>query len=175
LNSQHIQEPRPLRARINRKQLYLMAGLAFAGYGVMFVLPGQGRFELVVFGVISTIIAIYVVKASFRSDARVVIDHRGVLDKRLGVGTIRWQDIRGIYVKKLKSIDHICLEVENENKYLNKRSTFTNLAAKFLKATNKISPFNINTGVLDAGPDEIYAAIVHGCEYYAGSEPTEKH
>jgi hypothetical protein len=170
MNSTARQPPPPLVARIHKKRLYLMAGLAFAGYLLMFVLPGQGRFELAVYGLMSTIVAVYVVKESLRSDAKVVIDHRGVLDKRLGMGTIRWHDIKGIYVKPLRSIDHICLEVVNESRYLNKRSAFSNAAAKFLKVSNKISPFNINTGVLDARRDDIYNAIVQGCEYYASAE-----
>jgi hypothetical protein len=155
--------------------MYMMTAFALAGYGAMFVLPGQRRFELVVFGLISTIILIYVVKEMFfGSDLKVVIDQNGVLDTRLGVGVIRWKDINGIYMEQLKSIDHVCLDVLNEDRYLSKRSAVNNLGAKFLKATNRISPFNINTGLLDAGPDEIYAAIVHGCKYYAGSEPVER-
>jgi hypothetical protein len=174
LNTQSSQAPPPLVARIHKKRLYLLAAVALGGYVLMFFLPGQGRFELAAFGLMSTIFAVYVVRETFRSDAKVVIDHRGVLDKRLGVGTIRWEDITGIYVKPLRSIDHICLEVADEQKYLRKRSKLTNASAKFLKATNKISPFNINTGVLDASADEIYAAIVHGCEYYASAGPSEK-
>ena len=166
MEQQDLQAPRPLMARINKKRLYMMVGVALAGYAAMFILPGQGRLELAVFGLISTIVAIYTVREAFRSDVKVVIDHRGVFDRRLGMGTIRWQDIEGIYVKKLKSIDHVCLEVADEQKYFARRSAFTNLAARFLRATNKISPFNINTGVLDAATDEIYAAIVHGREYY---------
>jgi|SRR6185436_3095074 hypothetical protein len=147
----------------------MMGGGAFAGYALMFVLPGMGRFELAVYGLMVTIFAIWAAREFFKSDAKVVIDRRGVLDKRLGLGIIRWQDIDGIYVKKLRSIDHICLEVANQQKYLKRRSAISNAAAKFLKTTNKISPFNINTGVLDASSDEIYAAIVHGCAYYAGA------
>lgn len=155
--------------RIHKKRLFILSGVALGGYALMYFLPGQSRFELIVYGLMSSIVAVYVVKESLRSDTKVLIDHHGVLDKRLGMGTIRWHDITGIYVKKLKHFDHICLEVADEQKYLQKRSAFTNAAAKFLKSTNKISPFNIGTGVLDAGADEIYAAIVHGCEYYGSA------
>ncbi|MEP6848176.1 MAG: STM3941 family protein [Acidobacteriota bacterium] len=149
-----------------------MTGFALAGYALMFVL-GLSRFEMVVYGLMITIVLVYVLKEFRRSDAKVIIDRHGVLDKRLRMGTIRWHDIKGIYIKPLKSIDHICLEVANEQRYLSRRSTLANLAAKFLKATNKISPFNINTGVLDASCDEIYCAIVHGCEYYASAVPED--
>src|SRR5205085_4469386 len=110
---------------------------------------------------------VYAVKEMLTTGARVIIDRRGVLDKRIGMGVISWEDISGVYTTNLNNVPHVCLEVINEKKYLADRSIVTVAALKFHKYKNNISPFSINAGVLDTSADEIYNAIMEWREYYS--------
>lgn len=48
---------------------------------------------------------------------RVVIDDHGVLDRALAVGTISWNDILDVHVKRVNSRPQLCLDLQNAAKY----------------------------------------------------------
>jgi hypothetical protein len=157
--------PPALEAQINKKKMFLMIAAGLAGYAVLYF--SLSLIPLVVTGVVLVFVIGYLLKEALTNSTRVVIDEKGVMDSRMGMGTIRWNDITDVYVAELNNIDIVCLEVADDQKYLNRRSGAAAASLKFSKALNNVSPFNINTGVLDAGADEIYSAIVAGREYYS--------
>ena len=161
--------PPSLCAHVDKSKLYFFTAALPVLFALLYFVLKVSRFELIVWGSLIVIALVYAVKELVRSDVRVVVDHRGVLDKRNGMGTIAWKDIERVYVEHLNNVPHICLDVRAEKKYLAKRSSLAVLMLKFNKRANNISPFNINAGVLDVSADEIYDAIVSGTEHYAAS------
>jgi len=165
MNPPEPETPPKLVARVDRRKLYLMMALAVCAYGVAFFLAS--RFEFVVMGIALAVGLAYGIKELLTNKTKIVIDRNGVLDTRLGMGTIAWQDITRIYVQQFQNNDHICLEVTDQTKYLNRRSTAVRTSLKLTARYNKMSPFNINTRVLDVGTDELYEAILHSAHHYS--------
>jgi hypothetical protein len=170
MQTQSRPAPPSLTATVNKQRLYLLLAGAVLGYGVMYFF--LGRVELILLGICVVVAIIYGLKQAFSDDTRVVIDQSGVLDSRLGLGTIRWRDITNVYMTQLHNIPHICLEVEDANRYLKNRSTAVKALLKFHQAANDITPFNINTGVLDAPAGDIYNAILANRQFYADRNVT---
>ena len=161
-----IENMRPPRlvARVDKKRLYWMLALAVCAFFASYFLAS--RFEFVVFAVCIVIALVYGIRLALRDDARGIIDERGVLDSRLTYGIIRWSDIARVYVSEYQHNDHVCLELTNPEHYLKRHSIVTRGLLKFHQARNKISPFNINTRVLDVSTDEVYRAILEGWRFY---------
>src|SRR3982750_183399 len=129
MNTPKALEPPAIVARVNKKKLYMMVGLAAVAYAVLFLFVSG--FELVVFGAVVVIAVCYAVRELLTNKTRVVVDGSGGLDTRLGMGTIRWGATADFYVAQNHDIDHICLEVLEEKKYLNRRSAAAKVALKF--------------------------------------------
>lgn len=165
-NSEHIQPPH-IEASINKLQLILLMAGAVIGVSALYLFFNLKPYFLYTMTGMAALIIGYGLKELLQNDARVVINHQGVLDKRLGLGTILWRDIKRVYVISLNNIDHVCMELYDEDKYLRNRNSIANLSSKLHNTTTKISPFNINTGVLNVETNEIFEAIMRGCEIYA--------
>lgn len=54
----------------------------------------------------------------FRSRPEVVIDRRGIEDRRLGIGLIPWEDVIGVSVRAIRSSKFLSVEVSEPGKYL---------------------------------------------------------
>ena len=159
---ENVRPPR-LVARVDKKRLFWMLALTVCGFGVSYFLAS--RFEFAVFTVCIVIALVYGIRLALR-DERVIIDERGVLDSRLAYGIIRWRDIARVYVSEYQNNEHVCLELVNPEHYLKRHSIVARGLLKFHQVRNKISPFNINTRVLDVSTDEVYRAIVEGRSFY---------
>jgi hypothetical protein len=158
---------RPLRlvARTDNKKMYLALVIAVLALGSASFLASRFEIAVLASGVVIGIVV--GVRETLRGNTRVVIDELGILDNRLGLGTIRWRDLRSVYVTRRYNIAHVCLEVENSSQYLRRRSVITNLLLKYRERQTDIPPFSINTGVLDIGAGEIYEAIISNWEFYS--------
>lgn len=94
---------------------------------------------------------------------RLVIDDRGVFDRTLGIGMIPWQDIVGARVKRMRNHPFICLDLRNENEYLDKLKP----VAQALVKTNVSMGFNainLNLSGVDEDPDIVCALILSKVE-----------
>src|SRR4030095_3485454 len=160
---ENVRPPR-LVARVDKKRLYWMLALAVCAFAVSYFLAS--RFEFVVLSACIAVALVYGIRLALRDDTRVIIDERGVLDSRLAYGIIRWRDIARVYVSEYQNNEHVCLELVNPEHYLKRHSIVTRGLLKFHQARNKISPFNINTRVLDVSTDEIYHAVLEGWKFY---------
>ena len=159
--------PPEIEAYPKTRKMAILFFVSLAGFCVLYFFFNIKTFYLVFLGVSLAVVGLYLARDFFDNGPRVIINHQGVYDKRLGVGTILWKDIKRVYGVSLNNIDHVCLELYNEDLYLDKRAAITNLGTKIHKTDTEISPFNIVTANLDYGYDEIFEAIANGCEIYA--------
>ena len=161
-----------IEAYVQTKRMALMLLLGAVCFTALFFFSNISRIYFYIFIPILLIATVMVVRESFDKSPRVVINQQGVFDKRIGVGVIYWKDIKRVYGVSLNNIEHVCLELYNENKYLEKRSFIINILSKLNKTTTDISPLNIVTSNLDVGYDDIFETILKGCEINSGKSST---
>jgi hypothetical protein len=88
----------------------------------------------------------------------IVIDDVGVLDRRLGVGPIRWQDISSVSLIEIKRQRFISLWLRNEDEYLSRAGGWREGIVRANRAMG-FSPFCLSFTGLTPGLDEAYARI----------------
>jgi|SRR5579883_3266713 len=93
-----------------------------------------------------------------RRGPTVVIDDSGVLDLRLGVGAIAWDDISSVSVTRLGNQRCISLWLRNEERYLSRVSALSAWLSRAGGAEG-LSPFRIKFAGLTPGLDEAYARL----------------
>jgi hypothetical protein len=74
---------------------------------------------------------------------RLVIDDRGVLDRRLAVGTIAWDDIQDVHVKRVNGRPQLCLDLPNAAKY----------TSRLPQPLRRLVPLNRQLGLTDLSVD----------------------
>jgi hypothetical protein len=169
MNASMAAVPR-LEARVDKKRLTMMIGIAVTVYAGIVFFAGAGKVYNALLGIAVVTGVVYGVKELFQDGTRVIIGPRGVLDKRNPFGTIAWADIERVYVVNNNSVNHICLDLVDEEKYFRKSSKAAKWALKFTKAKTKVSPFNINMGTLDVAAEEVYRAIERGVALERGTK-----
>ncbi len=87
---------------------------------IFFYFPGEpifnylGGFGLFFFGFLT----LALVGQIFDRRPRLIIDSEGIYDRTLQSGVIDWYDIRNVYLQKIGESRFVCLDLENEEKYL---------------------------------------------------------
>jgi hypothetical protein len=74
---------------------------------------------------------------------RLVIDHRGILDRTLGVGVLPWSEITGAYLRSIHGNDFICLEMRNPDMWLGQLSPIKRAMVSANKALG-FTELNVN-------------------------------
>lgn len=113
-------------------------------------------------GVVSIVLLI----SALRDDSKepcIVIDEKGVFDRRLKVGVIRWEDIRRITLHSLSGAEYISLDLHNLNTYEARRPVWLRLTAKTQRLSG-MSPIAISTNGLDMERAALLRLIHQGCE-----------
>ena len=157
--------PVSLEAKIATKQMLMYFLIGLTGFVVLWLFAPIKTFYLIVMGLALVVAGFYVVKNLMDTSPTVVINARGVFDKRLTAGIMLWKDIKRVYCVSIDNIDYVCLDLHNEEKYLSRNAAVGNLLIKANSSMTGISRFNINTGILDVDAEEIYQAITRGCEF----------
>jgi hypothetical protein len=93
----------------------------------------------------------------------IIIDDKGVFDKRLKVGVIRWEDIRRIKSHTLSGAEYISLDLHNMTTYEGRRPVWLRMAAKTQRMSG-MSPIAISTNGLDMDRAHLVKLIHQGCE-----------
>ncbi len=65
-----------------------------------------------------------------RGGVVVLIDDVGIEDRRTGIGTVPWEDIRALRIVKIKSTRLLCVDVTDPEKYMSILSPYKRLLAK---------------------------------------------
>jgi hypothetical protein len=117
-------------------------------------LQAVGWFGVVFFGLCLVAILFQL----FRRGPTVIIDEVGVLDRRLGIGPIPWQDISSVSITQVKRQRFISLWLRNEDDYLSRVPVWRRKLAQANQAMG-FSPFSIAFTGLTPGLDEAYTRL----------------
>ena len=164
--NQSNQRPPMLESKIQIKQMLLAFGIGLGCFLILFFFAPIKQIYLIVLGVTLLVVGFYVVKNLLDKSPTLVINHQGVSDKRLSVGIIFWRDIKRVYRVTVEDAEYVCMELENENSYAAKNSAIIKGLGKLNKSMTEVSPFSINTLMLDTDAEVVYETIIKGCEFY---------
>lgn len=97
------------------------------------------------------------------TDPCIILDDEGVLDKRLKVGVISWDDIRRISLYDLQGAQYVCLELHNAEMYTARQPSWLKLASKTQRLIG-MSSMSLSTSGLDMDSKTLASLIHAGCE-----------
>ncbi len=103
----------------------------------------------------------------FDNRPRLILDDEGVQDRTLKVGKIYWNDISGAYLKAIKGNNFICLELRNEEKYLNKLSPLLK-ASTSANVKLGFTPLSLNLSGVNADANEVLEVVLKMSEANSG-------
>lgn len=96
----------------------------------------------------------------------IVLNDEGVLDKRLRVGVIRWEDIRRIRSHDVEGATYISLELHDTKPYEARRPLWLKLLSQ-VQRVHGMSSTSISTVGLDIDHNSLVALVHEGCEEVA--------
>lgn len=111
-------------------------------------------------------VAIRVLFQLLRGDLRIIISDLGIDDRRGGIGLMRWEEIRTIWIQSQALNAFMCIDVGDPEPYLAHLPWYRRWTAKANVALG-FSPITLNFGLLYPGLEE---AMAHIRSRYESSE-----
>jgi hypothetical protein len=96
--------------------------------------------------------ALYAIGTAMRRTPQVVVDDRGIEDRRLRCGVILWTDIRRLWTQSIGSAAFVCVDVSDPDAYLARMSLRPRLVSKWNRVWG-FPPISLNWTFLDAPPE----------------------
>lgn len=100
------------------------------------------------------------------TDPCVILDDKGVFDRRLQLGVISWEDIRKITFYDLHGVYYVCLELHNPETYFARQPQWLRLASQ-AKRFMGMGQISISTAGLQTDYKTLAGLIHEGCEMAA--------
>jgi hypothetical protein len=153
----------PTEIRVQPNYQWKMGLIALVAMVALYLFLGYLPFTvLVAGGVLAVVLAISAIRGN-NTDPCIIIDDKGVYDRRLQVGVIRWEDIRRITLHSLSGAEYISLDLHNMNTYEARRPAWLRMTAKTQRLSG-MSPIAISTNGLDIERAALLRLIHQGCE-----------
>jgi hypothetical protein len=105
----------------------------------------------------------------FRSGPQVIIDEKGIEDRRSRMGMIPWEDVREVWVGSVHSTRFLCVEVTENGKYLSKLPKHQRMLAEANVALG-FPPITICFSGLSPSLDEVLEYIQANHDTKIGGE-----
>lgn len=152
----------PIAIRANTQTLLKSLGIAAAALAGLFYLRGL-RVETIAFAVLILVALPLVIRRALDTRPLIVIDEKGIDDRRLGLGTIAWRDIRRAYSRSLGGASFICLEFADPERTLSRLPFLRRALGQFWRLFG-VGPDHVATAHLEMGHDEIFQLVLDRCE-----------
>ncbi len=153
--------PTEIRAQPNYP--WKLGLIAFVAMVALYLYLGYLPLTILVAGGVLALVLLFNALRGESTDPCIVIDEKGVFDRRLKCGVIRWEDIRRITLHSLSGAEYISLDLHNLNTYEGRRPVWLRLAAKTQRLSG-MSPIAISTNGLDMERAALLRLIHQGCE-----------
>lgn len=148
----------------SRRETFLLflVSLGFVTAGVAMIATGSwfGWVATAFFGACGLVF----LRELLRINPRLIIDERGIYDSRLGLGRIKWRDIRYFYLTSISHNNFLCLVLADEEKY-RRRLSPTRQAMANINRKLGVSDFTVNLSTIQAQPEEVYELVIKYCAY----------
>ena len=153
----------PIEIRTNPKYKWQVAAIAFVAVSLLYFYLGYLPVMVWVLMGLLVVALLYKVVRGESKDPCVVLDDKGVFDRRLKVGVISWDDIREIKYCERDGTHYISLELHNAQKYQARQPSWMKLIS-IMHRVHGMSATSIYTNVLDMDRDTLAQKIHEGCE-----------
>ena len=131
---------------------FVIAGILFVIFEISLVVTVVGYISIIFFG----LCGIFYIKELFCQKPAFIVDENGITDNSssISIGFIPWQDIEGVYLNHVLSESFIRVDINNEQHYLNKASSFKR---KMMQANISLGSglVNINLNTTKVKPAKI--------------------
>ena len=141
---------------------YKVGLLGVVGVVALYFFLGYLPVVLWICGGVFVVVLLYSAIRGETTDACVILDDEGVLDKRLKLGVIRWEDIRRIKFYDLHGSYYICLELHNPDTYLARQPQWLRLASMSQRLIG-MGRIAISTAGLQMDYKQLAGLIHAGC------------
>ena len=153
----------PTEIRVQPNYPWKMGLIALVAIIALYLILGYLPFPmLVAAAVLAFVLAVSAIRDN-DTDPCIIIDNKGVFDRRLKVGVIRWEDIRRIKSHSLSGAEYISLDLHNMRTYEGRRPLWLRLASKTQRMSG-MSTIAISTNGLDMDRAALMRLIYQGCE-----------
>jgi hypothetical protein len=153
--------PTEISAQPNKNlRMLFLAALAVAGFYLYF---GYVPFVAWVVGILLIIVFIFRLVTGEGKGPVIFLNDEGVLDKRLRVGVIRWEDIRRIRSHDVEGATYISLELHDTKPYEARRPLWLKLLSQ-VQRVHGMSSTSISTVGLEIDHSSLVAMLHEGCE-----------
>jgi len=157
--------PTEIRARqTNNLRLALLCAAALGGlYFFLGYMPVTGWIA----GIGIAIALVYRTIKGDSDEPVIILDEQGILDRRLKVGVIRWDDIRRIVPYSLQGVEYISLDLHDMKSYEARRPLWLRLLSQGQRLFG-MSSVSIMANGLDIHPDTLVHKIQERCGVVSG-------
>jgi len=159
--------PTPTEIRVlptNKLRTALVAAAALGGlYWFLGYMPVPGWIA----GVGIAIALVYRTIKGDSKDPVIILDERGIFDRRLKVGVIRWDDIRRAVPFSLQGIEYLSLDLHDMKSYEARRPLWLKLLSKGQRLVG-MSSVSIMANGLDMDLDTLMNKIQERCGVVSG-------
>jgi hypothetical protein len=164
-----MQGPERVAVRARSETLLKSLGIGAAALVALVVWRGPG-FESGALALLLLVALPLSIRRARDPRPLIVLDETGIADRRLGIGTIAWRDIRRAYARSFEGATFICLELFEPERYLARLPLLQRVAGSLWKLFG-ISPLHVSTGHLDVRHEELFELVLARCE----SSPDRRH
>jgi hypothetical protein len=158
--------PEPILVHARPRALLASLGVGAAALGGLIWWRGLG-FESGVLVLVLSIALPFAIRRARDTRPLIVLDETGIADRRIGIGTIAWRDIRRAYAQSFEGATFICLELFEPERYVGRLPLLTRAASQLWRVFG-ISPVHVATGYLDIRHEELYELVLERCEACEG-------
>lgn len=153
----------PTEIRLNQNYQWRMGLIGAAAAGVFYLYFGYLPTVLWIALIALAILLIFNLIKGQSNEATIVLNDEGVLDRRLKVGVIRWEDIRRISSHDIEGAFYISLELHDQKAYEDRRPVGFRLAAQAHRV-HGVSAIAISTNGLEIDHESLVQLIHEGCD-----------
>lgn len=153
----------PIEIRPVPNYRWRMALIAFGALVALYFYLGYLPVTALIAGAVIVVLLVYTAVRGESTEPCVILDDEGVLDKRLQVGVISWDDIRRITSHDLQGAQYVSLELHNPEIYEARQPGWLRLAGK-AQRLHRMSSMSISTSGLEVDTETLANMIHEGCE-----------
>lgn len=160
----------PIEIRVAPVNYWRLALIFIAGPAVLYFLLGYlPTIVWIVFPICIVVLLVRMIMGTPKGPV-IVLNEKGVLDRRLKIGVIKWDDIRSIKSYSLSGAEYISLELHDSGKYTARRPFWLGALSQVYRFFG-MSTIAISTNGLDVDHASIVYLLHEGC----GTEGVEAH
>jgi len=153
----------PIEIKVDPNKKWRPLLVAAVASAALYLYLGYLPFIVWVVAIIAGVALLFNLVTGQNKGTVIILDNEGILDRRLKVGVIRWEDIRRIQSYNLHGANYISLELHNQETYEARRPLSLKLGSQVQRGFG-MGSLAISTNGLNIDHDTLVNMIHQGCD-----------